>query len=283
MLSLLERLPVFCPVVVLVETDLSVLLSVFALHGNAQVFAEAFADLLDRDLVFPCQRLDQGEAKDILDSDEPSPIVSEPIVVLYSAIDCAIPRYDLIGIESAPAFSVQGLSLCCTKTLVLESLNEFGERGVHLRFPSGAAAFKPFSRVVRREDDFLSLAFSDGEAGAQQMRFFRFGVGDGRLFLAQPKFKRLAEKLLDSPFDLLGEVVTPTKPDGPVVCITQVLDPDLVRVIDFHRWKSTDALDEFSKLPGFGVSFGGELPLAVGQALIGARGSLVVAFFQFAS
>ncbi len=169
---------------VLVEADLPVLLPVFALNSHAQVFAEAFEDLLDRDLVFPCQRLSQGESKDILDSDKPSPVVSEPIVVLYSAIDRAIQSYDLIGIESAPAFSVKGLSLRCTKTLVLESLDEFGERGVHLRFPSGAAAFKPFSRVVRREDDFLCLAFSDGEAGAQKMRFFRFGVGDGRLFLA---------------------------------------------------------------------------------------------------
>jgi hypothetical protein len=194
LLSILERLSVFRPVVVLVEADLPVLLAVFALNSNAQVFAEAFEDLLDRDFVFPCQRLSQGESKDILDSDEPSPVVSEPIVVVYAAIDRALERDDLIGIASAPAFSVKGLSLCCTKTLVLESLNEFGERGVHLRFPSGAAAFKPFSRVVGREDDFLSLAFSDGEAGAQEMRFFRFGVGDGRLFLAQPKFKRLAEK-----------------------------------------------------------------------------------------
>ena len=115
------------------------------------------------------------------------------------------------------------------------------------------------------------------------MRLFRFGIGDGRLFLAQPKFQRLAEKLLDSPFDLLGEVFTPAKPDDPVVCITQVLDPDIVRVIDFHRWKSTDALDEFSELPGFGLSFGGELPLAVRKALIGTRGGLVIAFFQIAS
>lgn len=51
------------------------------------------------------------------------------------------------------------------------------------------------------------------------MRLLRFGVGDGRLFLAEPKVKRLAEKILDSPFDLFGEVFTPTKPDGPVVGI----------------------------------------------------------------
>jgi hypothetical protein len=58
-LSILERLSVFCPVVVLVEADLSVLLPIFALNGHAQVFAEAFEDLFDRDLVFPCERLGQ--------------------------------------------------------------------------------------------------------------------------------------------------------------------------------------------------------------------------------
>jgi hypothetical protein len=39
---------------VLEETDLSILPPISALNGNTQVFAEAFEDLPDRDLVLPC-------------------------------------------------------------------------------------------------------------------------------------------------------------------------------------------------------------------------------------
>jgi hypothetical protein len=102
LVSHLEGQFVFCPVLVLIEADLTVWLPSSTLDENREFLSKAFEDLGDRNLVFLRQRLCQREFQDILDARALFPVIYKAVVVLKTTVHATVELDNLIGIQGSP-------------------------------------------------------------------------------------------------------------------------------------------------------------------------------------
>ena len=102
LVSHLEGQFFFCPVLVLIEADLTVWLPSSSLDENREFLSKAPKDLGDRNLVFLRQRLCQREFQDILDARALFPVIYKAVVVLKTTVHATVELDTLIGIQGSP-------------------------------------------------------------------------------------------------------------------------------------------------------------------------------------
>ncbi len=114
------------PVVIEVEADFSVSFSPLSLDCDREPFPKAFEGLGDGDFVLVCQGFGQRVFENILDFTQLPPVISEPIVILYTAIDAAIQLEYLVPIQVGPCSFGNGLPFYGAEAAFTQSLAEPG-------------------------------------------------------------------------------------------------------------------------------------------------------------
>ena len=125
LISCLERLAVLLPILVEVETYLSVLFSSLSLDDDSDSFTESFEHLWDCDPVFMRQCLGKREAKGVLNAFQLLPVIDETIIVLNATVDTAIEVDNLVFVQKNPSRLSCGVTLSSAEPPVIQSLHEF--------------------------------------------------------------------------------------------------------------------------------------------------------------